>query len=33
MIGAMPMETLAAFPDTGFDRAMLDGWLAKLRSA
>jgi beta-glucosidase len=33
MIGAIPMETLAAFPDTGFDRAMLDGWLAKLRSA
>lgn len=33
MIGAMPMETLAAFPDTGFDRAMLDGWLAQLRSA
>ena len=33
MIGAMPMETLAVFPDTGFTRQMLDGWLAQLRSA
>jgi beta-glucosidase len=32
MIGAMPMETLAVFPDTGFTKQMLDGWLARLRS-
>ena len=32
MIGAMPMDTLAVFPDTGFTKQMLDGWLAELRS-
>ncbi|HSJ44444.1 MAG TPA: glycoside hydrolase family 3 C-terminal domain-containing protein [Euzebyales bacterium] len=33
MIGAMPMETLAVFPDTGFTKQMLDEWLARLQSA
>ena len=32
MIGAMPMDTLAVFPDAGFTKRMLDGWLAELQS-
>jgi beta-glucosidase len=32
LIDSMPMRTLAAFPDTGFDRAQLDAWLEQLRA-